>query len=24
LPANVVERLVTKVGEEPRVEFRKD
>jgi uncharacterized protein (UPF0335 family) len=24
LPANVVERLVMKVGEEPRVEFRKD
>jgi hypothetical protein len=24
LPANVVERLVVKVGEEPRVEFRKD
>jgi uncharacterized protein (UPF0335 family) len=24
LPANVVERLVTKVGEEPRVEFRKE
>jgi uncharacterized protein (UPF0335 family) len=24
LPASVVERLVTKVGEEPRVEFRKD
>jgi uncharacterized protein (UPF0335 family) len=24
LPANVVERLVVKVGEEPRVEFRKE
>ena len=24
LPASVVERLVVKVGEEPRVEFRKD
>jgi len=24
LPASVVDRLVTKVGEEPRVEFRKD
>jgi len=24
LPANLVDKLVTKIGEEPRVEFRKD